>query len=258
MEISVKSMDWGRGPAHFSDGSPPIIGPNDLPTKIGTPKIFGIGLGKTGTTSLHFALELLGFRSAHASTVLCEALNKETRDHQPLLSSLESQYDAFLDWPISYLYPYLDRRFPESKFILTVRDPKARYRSARRHIKEDRARRDEGLSYAWTGLAPKKAFILEDARYTAAVMSYFEGRSKDLLIIRIANGEGWGELCNFLGARVPSEPFPHHRAFGSHDSQFLRRSPVEPRPVHLNLMPREHDDVGVFERFLAAFQKLII
>jgi hypothetical protein len=196
-----------------------------------------------------------------------EGLGKFAKDfslqkayQQPLLSSLESQYDAFIDWPISYLYPYLDRRFPESKFILTVRDPTTRYRSARRHIKEDQARRDEGRSYAWTGIAPKKAFIREDARYTAAVMSYFEGRSKDLLVLRIGSGEGWGELCNFLGVRVPTEPFPHHRALGSHDSQFLRKSPIEPRPVHLtlNLMPPQHASVRLFDRFFAAFQKLSI
>jgi hypothetical protein len=226
----------------------------DPHTRIGMPKIFGIGLAKTGTTSLHFALELLGFRSAHASSVLCDVINQEARDHRPLLSTLESQYDAFLDWPISYFYPDLDCRFPGSKFILTLRDAKARYSSARRHVKEDQARKKRGLSYAWTSLVSEKAFIREDDRYTAAVMSYFENRSQDLLVIRIADGEGWTELCKFLGVLVPSVPFPHHRALGSHETQFLRQSQVASRPVRVDLKPWEHRSTGESARV----EKLIL
>jgi Sulfotransferase domain len=226
--------------SHDSRGSSPMPPSFRLPTSVGTPKIFGIGLAKTGTTSLHFALELLGFRSAHASSVLCDVINQEARDHRPMLSTLESQYDAFLDWPISYFYPHLDCRFPGSKFILTLRNAKARYSSARRHIEEDQAREKRDLSYAWTSLVPKKAFIHEDERYTAEVTSYFENRSQDLLVIRIADGEGWTELCKFLGVPVPSVPFPHHRSLGSHETQFLRQSRVASRPVHLDLEPWEH------------------
>lgn len=198
-------------------------------------KIFGIGLGKTGTTSLHFALELLGFRSAHASSVLSDVINHEAQNHRPLLSTLEEQYDAFIDWPISHLYRQLDYRFPGSKFILTLRDPVARYRSAARHIQEDQSRRDRGLSYAWTHLVAEAPFKAEDEFHTSSVLSYFSNREKDLLVMRITEGTGWGELCNFLRTPVPDMPFPHHKAHGSHEAHFLRLSPVEPRVVCANL-----------------------
>jgi hypothetical protein len=198
-------------------------------------KIFGIGLGKTGTTSLHFALELLGFRSAHAPTVISKFINHEARTGKPLLSTLEPYYDAFIDWPISSLYSQLDRRFPGSKFILTIRDPLARYHSACRHMEYDRARMRQGLPYAWLSLEPEALFVLRDMLHTAAVKSYFEGRSEDLLVTRIVDGEAWQELCGFLRRPVPCAGFPHHKALGSEGSHFLRRFPVKPEPVNVDL-----------------------
>jgi hypothetical protein len=203
--------------------------------RVARPKIFGIGLSKTGTTSLHFALELLGFRSAHASTLFSHVLNKEATNRRPLLSTLEAEFDAFIDWPISYLYPLLDRRFPKSKFILTIRNPLQRYRSAQQHVEEDRRRRVHGLSHAWVEIEPEKEFIAEDSRHTGAVMSYFEGRSKDLLVMAITEGDGWGKLCEFLGLPPRSDPFPRHCARGSHQSHFVGSLPVVPGVVAVNL-----------------------
>lgn len=202
---------------------------------IATPKIFGIGLSKTGTTSLHFALELLGFRSAHASTLFSEVLNQEAANQKPLLSTLEEAFDAFIDWPISYLYCQLDRRFPRSKFILTIRNPRERYRSAQRHVEEDRRRQAFGLSHAWLEIKPEARFIADDRRHTRAVLSYFEGRSKDLLVMRITQGDGWGNLCEFLNLPARADPFPRHFARGSHQSHFVRSLPLVPKMVAVNL-----------------------
>lgn len=198
-------------------------------------KIFGIGLGKTGTTSLHFALELLGFRSAHASTFFSQVINQEARNRQPLLSTIENKYDAFIDWPISHLVHQLDRRFPRSRFILTLRSAESRYRSCLRHIKEDRERREKGLSYAWTELPSKDQFKAEDEQHTRKMLAYFKHRPNDLLVMQLDHGYGWAELCRFLGVSSPDIPFPHHKAHGSHESHFLRHSPVEPHPMRFDL-----------------------
>ncbi len=198
-------------------------------------KMFGIGLARTGTTSLHFALELLGFRSAHASTVFSKVLNWEADRGRPLLSTLEHQYDAFLDWPISHLYPELDRRFPNSKFILTVRNVRDRYQSALRHVEEDRSRRARGLSHAWLELESKRRFFQADTEHLAAVLWHFRNRSKDLLVLRITEEAGWAQLCKFLALPVPIEPFPHHYACGSDQTHFLRSFPVTPKPVSVDL-----------------------
>ena len=73
--------------------------------------IFGIGLSRTGTTSLHHALELLGYRSAPSSAALLDDQYDRLLD----------RYDAFTDNPIPFMYRDLDARYPGSKFILTTR-----------------------------------------------------------------------------------------------------------------------------------------
>ena len=82
-------------------------------------KIFGIGMPKTGTTSLHRALVELGFEALdfpHDPATVAELRAGNYR-----LSILE-QVDALTDTPIPAVFAQLDREYPGSKFILTVRD----------------------------------------------------------------------------------------------------------------------------------------
>ena len=80
-------------------------------------KIFGIGLSKTGGTSLAKALIILGYRARRARTM------KEIRSH-----------DASTDSVVAWRYEILDSRFPDSKFILTVREIESWLESCRKHF----------------------------------------------------------------------------------------------------------------------------
>ena len=51
-------------------------------------RLFGIGLNKTGTTSLQAALKFLGIPTMHYTRKLKEALECERMHGQPPLSSL--------------------------------------------------------------------------------------------------------------------------------------------------------------------------
>ena len=81
-------------------------------------KVFGIGLSKTGTTSLARALEILGYNTRDYLGV--------TRYSPGDLTSIDldevNANDAFTDTPIPSFYRELDKMYPGSKFILTVRD----------------------------------------------------------------------------------------------------------------------------------------
>jgi hypothetical protein len=46
-------------------------------------------------------------------------------------------------------------------------------------------------------------------KHNAEVKHYFRDRGKDLLIVDWEEGDGWKELCNFLGKDIPDEDFPH-------------------------------------------------
>jgi hypothetical protein len=57
--------------------------------------------------------------------------------------------------------------------------------------------------------AGNKARYLETLRqHEAAVRAHFADRPDDLLVMNLEAGDGWRELCAFLGAPVPAEPFP--------------------------------------------------
>lgn len=46
-------------------------------------------------------------------------------------------------------------------------------------------------------------------RHNAEVRQYFSDRGDDLLEVDWSRGDGWNELCGFVGKPVPSIPFPH-------------------------------------------------
>ena len=74
-------------------------------------KIFCIGLGRTGTTSLHEAFQALGLRSRHFPYSLLD---------DPFGEEL-AQADAFSDLPIPLYFEAYAERFADARFILTTR-----------------------------------------------------------------------------------------------------------------------------------------
>src|SRR6186713_1622253 len=90
-----------------------------------TGKIFALGLSRTGTSSLNEALRVLGHRAVHfpddaaSQTEITKFLARRTPE---LRLSLLTSMDALSDTPICATYQALDRAYPGSRFILTVRD----------------------------------------------------------------------------------------------------------------------------------------
>ena len=90
-------------------------------------KIFCIGLSKTGTTSVTDALKILGYDAVHwyATRLAFRYVDDETCDGIDIDWSFFERHDAFADTPIARIYPRLDERYPDAKFILTLRDADA-------------------------------------------------------------------------------------------------------------------------------------
>jgi hypothetical protein len=166
-------------------------------------KIFGIGLSKTGTTSLHHAFQDLGFVSKHFPK-LPELF---TGDFRCL-----DEYDAASDISIAPYYPQLDAAYPGAKFILTVRKIDDWLQSLERWWR--RARRPSAymvqVRLAVYGVhtfhADRLRYVYE--KHTADVEKYFAGRPGDLLTMNICAGEGWDKLCPFLNQPMPGASFP--------------------------------------------------
>ena len=177
-------------------------------------KIFGLGLSKTGTSSLCQALRILGYRSIHNPT-----------DDESMLALLSGDlrcraiegHDVVCDIMFSRHFRELDRIFPGSLYILTERDKESWHLACARHW----ADRSVSLSKIWNeelvdfqvyGTALYRRSLFDDAyeQHYAAVAQYFEGSGR-LLKMNICAGDGWVKLCGFLAVPMPSILFPHVR-----------------------------------------------
>ncbi|MFM8927577.1 MAG: sulfotransferase [Rhodoluna sp.] len=87
-------------------------------------KCFGIGFNKTGTTSLDEAMRSLGLRSRQSEVEFTTTSQMIKGDYSPFIHAMKD-LDFHQDLPVSqgWHFAALDALFPNSRFILTVRDP---------------------------------------------------------------------------------------------------------------------------------------
>lgn len=208
----VNAGHVGCGQVWRNFGSDPIcIAP--IPTRV-----FGIGMHKTATTSLHTACETLGFISGHWQTAhwakaIWREMNEEGRS-----ATLEKHY-VLCDLPIPLLYRKLDTAYPGSKFILTVRDEWTWLTSVRKHWSyqlnpfrsawdsDPFSHRVHQLLYGRKDFDPT-TMLNRYRRHNAEVLEYFRHRPQDLLVMDMEKKEGWDKLCPFLGVPIPAEAYP--------------------------------------------------
>ena len=183
-------------------------------------RVFGVGMHKTATTSLHRALRTLGFdswhwKSAHEAKAIWRGMNEKG------FSTLVEQHYALSDLPMTLLYKQLDQSYPGSKFILTVRDELDWLRSVERHWHplhnqyrmtwdtDPFSHRIHQVLYGQKYF-DAEVMLSRYRRHNAEVKKYFRNaRTRDLLVMDMSNGSGWSELCGFLGVDdVPATPYP--------------------------------------------------
>jgi hypothetical protein len=183
--------------------------------------VIGAGLGRTGTSSLKAALEILGLGPCYH---MVEVFGKPdhlafwTRAGHGDLGNFDAVfagYGSSCDWPSARWYKEQADRYPDAKVILTVRDADAWFRSTQATIFAERP-----------GGPPDPAF---GAMIQAVVFDSLDGgrhdRDKAVAFFERHNAEvkrtipaerllvydaaqGWDPLCDFLGVAVPDLPFP--------------------------------------------------
>jgi hypothetical protein len=173
----------------------------------GRPRVFGIGLNKTATTSFHEAMTLLGYRSLHWGGPSVRQAVEAARDAgRPLLSDLDPSFDAFSDI-LAEGFQLLDEQYPGSHFVLTVRPVDEWVDSRRRHV-ENNVRRKAAGEYDGDFLVVDEAgWRAEWTHHVTRVRRYFAGRS-DYLETDLTSGAGWRPLCELLDVPEPDIPFP--------------------------------------------------
>ena len=181
------------------------------------PKVFGVGMFRTGTTSLGLALERLDYRTTYKFWAqfsrLAPYFDLDTRKFKPLAPAVRERakrFEAFTDAPWLFLYRELDEWYPGSRFILTSR------RSSEAVVQSELAHWDRAhIMTRWLaqeGCRPDpERFIRRYEQHNENVRAYFQDRPDDLLEICFeTEPQPWRRLCEFLGVdAVADEPFPH-------------------------------------------------
>ncbi|MCK5897347.1 MAG: hypothetical protein KAG20_11100 [Cocleimonas sp.] len=202
-------------------------------------KVVNLSLGRTGTMSLKHALEDLGLdKCYHFSDIF------DHQDHIDIWRSLAKGepidwealfegYQSTVYWSTSYDYQFLLDKYPEMKFILTVREPEAWYKSTFDTVYSlNRPTLLRNIKFKIKGMFDpelRKLYKLWKFQETLLWQNTFKGRFHDkdfaiqqfeqhienvkknvpaerLLVYKIQ--QGWQPLCDFLQLPVPETDFP--------------------------------------------------
>ena len=179
------------------------------------PKVFCIGLSKTGTTSLNAALGHLGLRAIHWINPYTAMLVSEA----DLLL-----FDAVSDIGVSHRFEHLYATFPNARFLYTTRGVEEWVRSISAHylrgygVTTPRDLLRPALLQRYNGASGRSEANLYArheswegayAEFDRRVRHFFSDKpSARWLEMAVCDGDGWEKLCGVLDTPVPAAPFP--------------------------------------------------
>ncbi len=233
-------------------------------------RVIGSGFGRTGTLSLKLALEELGYGPCYhmeevmGSAVDVNCLHDFAHGRPVDWHQLFKDYGSAVDFPASVVYKDLMEAYPDAKVVHTVRDSDPWYESTFDTI------------YQATKLIPRwiQRLVPVAGRWVDMVDimvwdGLFDGRFEDrdfaieryeawtaeviatvpperLLVFEVA--DGWGPLCEFLGAIQPDGPFPRVNDREIMQQRFRRVRAITRAAPFIG--------VGAFAAFLATIRRL--
>ena len=202
-------------------------------------RVIGVGLPRTGTSSLKAALDMLGFGPCHHMFQLMgkpdriqkflDAYDGKETDFYELMKG----YGSTVDKPTIDFYKEIQQAYPEAKLILTVRDSDEKwfqsYQSTIGTLLESNyigfalyLRRPLRLHHRLAKKSRAKT-IRDYGEFAPSIHSKHnekiinENKGNNLLVFNVK--EGWAPLCKFLQVDIPEGiPFPN-----VNDSDSFRR-----------------------------------
>ncbi len=190
-------------------------------------EVIGAGFGRTGTLSLKFALEMLGFDACyHMLEVMQKPEHQEvwmraSRGEANDWHAVFDGYRASVDFPSAIFWREQLAAFPSAKILLSLRDSDAWYKSvmntiypatvAARELQDAQGRPHSLLAdeVIWKGVFHGR---IEDEAYAKSI---FEQSNQDVIdsvpadrLLVYRPGDGWQPLCGFLGVAVPEQDYP--------------------------------------------------
>tara|TARA_Y100001968_G_scaffold125472_1_gene114463 strand:- start:7136 stop:7915 length:780 start_codon:yes stop_codon:yes gene_type:complete len=197
-------------------------------------KVFCIGTHKTGTTTLNLIFYLIGFDCAPQHEIEISTTEQVQYGIYRELFNKVNAYDFFQDSPFAEgsTYVALDAYFPQSKFILTYRDPENWFDSMIKfdqrnlntkninqsdienygYLREDYMikhkeyiylseideKNNFNVKYNWNLLYDKNHYIDIYIKRRDEIVKYFQRRPQDLLIIDLTKEKDIKKITDFL------------------------------------------------------------
>lgn len=175
-------------------------------TAVDRPKVFGIGIAKSGTKTLGRCFRELGYRNCSIRDDLVPAAVGNPAG----VIAATTEFDSFEDFPWFWFYEPLSARYPDARFVLTRRrDDDTWRRSFHNHMRTIPTERIElGRQLAERFLPGVPIDDLHRV-HNERVRAFFADKPGRLLELCWEETPSWGALCAFLGCPVPGVPFPH-------------------------------------------------
>ena len=217
-------------------------------------RVFGIGLQKTGTTTLKFALEVLGYKVGGPNWKL---LHEVLHNNFQRVPKFITRYDAFQDEPWPRLYQYLDRNYPNSKFILTIRDEENWLKSVKNFFGEKKHAYREGVYGASSPIGNEDLYLEVYRKHNQSVKTYFADRPEKLLVINWNEEKDIARLAEFLEVPTPKtymtkEPIAIPQVQKGHYSKMAKaRKKVKRSLIKLSL----RISPKIYKQFYTSFKK---
>lgn len=181
--------------------------------KISDVKYICLGNPKTGTTSLLNAFKMLGYKTESLNIDMTkEYLEGNTAK---VLDKI-IEFDFLKEWPWKKIYKEIDKKYPHSKFILTIRNENDWVKSYVNSLIYTSKEFHNFIRPKLYGFDPKeylydKDFLIKNIyqKQNEDVLLYFKDRPQDLLIIDVTESGQWDKLCSFIGCKKPKQEFPY-------------------------------------------------
>lgn len=191
------------------------------------PKVFVLGLSKTGTTSIGDALERLGYRRLGWRDIRSRHMvHTWANGDLESLKGLTRYYDAFEDLPWPFVYREMAEMYPDAKFLLSLRKDEDRWlRSMRTHVG-----RGQWMPYTYfygadTFEGNEEIIRSSYKNHTENVRAFFSDKPERYAELNIDNGDAnWDVLCRIAqcpGDKIPSLTFPKSNTVAAWDMGWL-------------------------------------
>jgi hypothetical protein len=171
-------------------------------------KVFGLGLNRTGTTTLGTCLKRLGYKHVSCDPGYVSLYVQGEFDRlMEIMKKFESCDD--LPWPLMYQQLH-GKHKDRARYILTTRkSPEVWLNSV---IKKSKV---EPISYMRKVIYGHHEVVGNEDSYLKFYNTHnhdvrrFFGRSPHFKEFCWENGDDWTKLCSFLNKKNPRIPFPH-------------------------------------------------